>query len=150
MIAGARAGLIALALGGCSVLAPDVGKPLVGECKDVDSDPAHAVSFAADIRPIFGKMPGGCSCHMPTGTGPGAATALVGLDLSTFATVRAGGLNSAGKTAIPGKPCTSVIYLKVSEAPPFGSRMPLNGPPYLDDESETLLHDWIAEGAQDN
>jgi hypothetical protein len=38
----------------------------------------------------------------------------------------------------------------VGEAPPFGARMPLNGPPFLDERDRQLLADWIAEGADDN
>jgi hypothetical protein len=39
---------------------------------------------------------------------------------------------------------------KLESTPPFGSRMPLDGPPYLEDAEVLLIRDWIAEGALDN
>jgi hypothetical protein len=39
------------------------------------------------------------------------------------------------------------LLQKIAEGPPFGSRMPLDGPPYLDEERQAVLADWIAEGA---
>jgi hypothetical protein len=141
---------LALALAGCTALAPDVGAPLVGGCKDADSNPAVPVSFARDLKPLIGRMAGGCGCHLPNGAGPGPATQLVGLELSSYAALRAGGVNTGARIVIAGQPCASLLYQKVSEAPPFGSRMPLSGPPYLTDAEEELFHDWIAEGAADN
>jgi len=38
----------------------------------------------------------------------------------------------------------------MSSAPPFGSRMPSNGPPYFSPGERALIADWIAEGANDN
>ena len=35
-------------------------------------------------------------------------------------------------------------------APPFGARMPRNGPPYLPASDVALITDWIIEGAHDN
>jgi hypothetical protein len=34
--------------------------------------------------------------------------------------------------------------------PPFGSRMPYNGPPFYSPEDRAVLRDWIAEGARNN
>lgn len=144
------AALAAAALTACSALEPDVGRPLVGECKNVDSNPAQPVSFAGDVRPLLSRPVGGCGCHMPTGAGQGPATQLVGLNLGSYATLRAGGVNSGSRMAIPGRPCDSILYLKIDDAPPFGSRMPLNGPPYLTSAEIDLIADWIAEGALDN
>ena len=48
------------------------------------------------------------------------------------------------------KPCESVIVQKLSLAPPFGARMPYNGPPYFTAAELTLVRDWIAEGARNN
>ena len=87
---------------------------------------------------------------MPSAAGPGTGTQLSGLDLSSLSSLRAGGASSGSRIVVAGEPCSSIIYLKVEQAPPFGSRMPLGGPPFLTDEEENLLHDWIAEGANDN
>jgi hypothetical protein len=51
---------------------------------------------------------------------------------------------------VPGQPCESVLLQKVGEGPPYGARMPLNGPTYLEDEDLEVISDWIFEGARDN
>lgn len=141
---------IALAgLAGCG-LAPDVGPQLAGTCDNADRDPDVEVSFSQQIRPLIVRGMGGCGCHLPTAGGAGPATQITGLDLSSLASLRAGGHNSGARVVVPLQPCDSVMYQKVSDAPPFGSRMPLNGPPYLSADELALLHDWIAEGALDN
>ena len=137
------------ALGACAI-EPDVGPLLAGTCKNADSDPDHSVSFANQIRPLLSRMSAGCNCHMPSAAGPGTGTQLSGLDLSSLASLRAGGANSGSQIVVAGEPCSSIMYLKVEQAPPFGSRMPLGGPPFLTDEEEALMHDWIAEGATNN
>ena len=141
--------LAALAAGGCT-LAPDVGPRLAGTCEDADSNPGTPVSFSASIRPLISRQMGGCSCHLPTPNGDGVGTQISGLNLSSLSTLRRGGLNSGAKVIIAGEPCSSIMYQKLSDAPPFGSRMPLNGPPYWNSDELQLLHDWIAEGANDN
>jgi hypothetical protein len=144
-------GAAALAgLPACTQLEPDVGGLLAGGCKDVDSDPGRPISFAGDVRPLLDRPLGGCSCHLPNGTGPGPGIQLAGLNLVSYATLRAGGASSGPRIAIPGQPCDSLLYLKIGTAPPFGSRMPLNGPPYYTPAEIQLISDWIAEGALDN
>lgn len=147
----ARAALVA-ALGviaACS-LVPDVGPRLAGSCDDTDSNPGKTVSFASDIHPLIFRPAGGCGCHLPSPTGDGQGTQISGLDLSSYTTLRIGGLNSGAGIVVAGQPCSSILYQKLSDAPPFGSRMPLNGPPFWTSDELQLLHDWIAEGAADN
>ena len=139
---------LALGLAACGI-EPDVGKPLAGACDNADTDEAMVVSFRGEIRPLIARSRSGCSCHLPSSTGPGPGTRLGGLDLSSLSSLRAGGFNSAASIVVPAQPCDSVLYQKLYEAPPFGSRMPLGGP-YWSDEELALLHDWIAEGAADN
>ncbi|HET7501852.1 MAG TPA: hypothetical protein VFK02_12635 [Kofleriaceae bacterium] len=131
-------------------LQPDVGPLLAGTCENTDTNPAVTVSFAREIRPLLSRPMAGCGCHMPTASGVGPGTAISGLDLSSLASLRVGGHNSSGQIVVAMAPCDSILYQKVEDAPPFGSRMPLGGPPYLTPEEELLLHDWIAEGALDN
>ncbi|MEZ4363592.1 MAG: hypothetical protein R3B48_25675 [Kofleriaceae bacterium] len=140
--------LAAALLGGCiDALAPEVGPPLRAVCVNEDSDPTKDVSFATDLRDkIFAPRCG--FCHTPTASTPIGVT-LGGLDLSTYATLRSGGVNSAQTIVVPGRPCQSVLVQKVMEGPPFGDRMPENGPPYLSRAEVTLLSDWIAEGARE-
>ena len=147
-----RTALVAAALAvlGACALEPDVGPLLAGTCKNADTNPDARVSFANDIRPLFNRMTGGCGCHMPSAAGPGTGTQLSGLDLSSLASLRVGGASSGSRIVVAGEPCSSILYLKVEQAPPFGSRMPLGGPPFFTDQEEDLLHDWISEGANNN
>ena len=72
-------------------------------------------------------------CHTPGGATP-QGLSVGGLDLESFETLRAGGVRSGAEIVVPGQPCTSVLLQKVGAGPPFGARMPLDGPPYLDEE----------------
>jgi len=140
----ARAAVLA-ALAACSVV-PDVGPRLAGTCDETDSRPAgKPVSFAGDIQPLIFRQTGGCGCHLN-----GIGTRIAGLNLSSLATLRMGGNNSGTRIIVAGDPCASIMYQKLSDAPPFGSQMPLNGPPFWTTDELRLLHDWIAEGASDN
>jgi len=140
---------VALAVLGACALEPDVGPLLAGTCKNADRNPDARVSFANDIRPLFNRTTAGCGCHMPSAAGPGTGTQLSGLDLSSLASLRVGGASSGSRIVVAGEPCSSILYLKIEQAPPFGSRMPLGGPA-LSDVEEDLVHDWIAEGANNN
>jgi hypothetical protein len=131
-------------------LEPDVGPRLAGSCSNADTHPGTPVSFSREIRPLISRPAGGCGCHLPSSSGAGPGTQLSGFDLSSLSTLRAGGLNSGARIIVAGEPCASIMYEKLSDAPPFGSRMPLNGPPYFNPDELRLLHDWIAEGANDN
>jgi hypothetical protein len=152
--------ILALALAaGCEVMyEPDVGRlqppdgpapalpedgsmiPHTGSC--TDSNPMVSVSFARDIRPLLGKSPGGCGCH--------ASNSASSFNLGTYESLRRGGLNSGTRIIVPGKPCDSILAQKLGLAPPFGARMPYNGPPFYSAAELTLVRDWIAEGALDN
>ena len=144
------AGLACAATAACTQLVPDVGPLLAGVCDNADTNPAEPVSFSAQIRPILSRPMAGCGGHMPTAAGAGPATVITGLDLSSLSSLRAGGRSSGPRIVVDLEPCASILYQKVDEAPPFGSRMPLGGPPFLSDGEIRLLHDWIAEGASDN
>jgi hypothetical protein len=140
--------VVALPLAACG-LVPDVGPPLGGVCNDTDTNPSVDVLFSRDIRPLINRAMGGCSCHLPTVAGPGIGTTSSGLDLGTMESLRVGGGISQERIVVPTEPCESVLFQKVSGAPPFGARMPYGGP-YLNDDDIEKVHDWIAEGAEDN
>lgn len=142
--AAAAVALALLLLPAClGALAPDVGPAIPAGACDADGDPATAVSFQGAISPIFRRD---CDrCHLPGGAGFDRS----GLDLSTYSSLRAGGTRSVGTIVVDGQPCASVLWQKVSPAPPFGARMPKDSPA-LPDADLALIHDWIAEGAADN
>ncbi len=138
----------AFALFACACFGdPEVGEPLAGECTGEDSDPEVDVSFGRDIRPLLDRSRDegpGCSCHNR------ADNAASGLSMGSLQALMRGGMNSGADIIVPGDPCASVLLQKISAAPPFGARMPNNGPPFFSDEEIQTVHDWIAEGAQDN
>ena len=133
-------------------LDPEVGEPLVARCSNVYSDPDNDVSFSLDILPMINgatAQPGCIGCLSPEADDP-IGFEITGLNLSSFSTLNNGGINSLTNIVIPGSPCESIVWQKVSPGPPFGSRMPFNGPPFWNAEARRLLADWIAEGARDN
>lgn len=142
----------AMALAAClDRFGPDVG-PLASTTTDgssgcaADSDPAVTISYRTDIAGgVFrrGKCDG---CH----TGNGSGVNQSGLDLSTYTHLRTGGGRSGVSIVVDGDPCASVLVQKIETSPPFGRRMPYNGPPYLSAADLLLVRDWIAEGARDN
>lgn len=152
-------------LAGClDRLGPTVGAEQFSACVDpngsdsgdeslapIDSDPATDVSFERDIRiGIFNRSDVHCvKCHTPGGANP-IGLHLGGLDLSTYDTLMTGGFHSLGTAIIPDMPCESILVEKISPAPPFGARMPKDGPPYLSKTDAQTIIDWIAEGAHDN
>lgn len=139
--------LLAVLLVGCGDFFPDVGPVQNAPCLNEDSDPDNSMSFAQDIAPILELQCLGC--HDPGADNPIGVTA-GGLILSSYDDLRAGGARSSAGIVVVGAPCDSVLYQKVLSGPPFGGRMPLNGPPYLTVLELQRIHDWIAEGALDN
>lgn len=134
-------------LAGCAdMLAPDVGPPLHAACSDAVRDPDRDVRFA-DVAAIIEEYH--CAdCHTPGGKTP-IGLEVGGLDITNLETLRRGGARSGASIVVAGKPCESVLLQKVSPGPPFGARMPVDGPEYLDDEDLELISDWIAQGAHD-
>ena len=129
---------------------PDVGTPLRAVCDGTDSDPSRAVSYATDIdAAIFHGGPHCVRCHTP-GFGTPIGVTLGGLDISSLEQLRHGGVQSGESLIMPGDPCGSVLVQKIGASPPFGARMPLDGPPYVDPAKVQIIKDWIAEGAHAN
>jgi hypothetical protein len=144
--------LLGLYMGGClAELEPDVGDLRAGTCQGEDSDTTVNVSFRENILPLFQRSGalGGCTCHQPANR---STTGIdqSGLSLLDYASLMRGGNTSHSNIVMPGDPCASVIVQKVSSAPPYGSRMPPGGPPFMTPEEIGLLRDWITEGAHDN
>ena len=144
--------LLAVGLTGClETFDPDVGEPLRPLCTDEDSNPDQDVSFADDIETgLFEREDLGCrDCHSGGGATP-LGIRVSGLSLSSYSSLRRGGDESGQAIVVPGKPCQSILLQKVGQAPPFGARMPLDGPPFLTAEERQIIADWIAEGAEDD
>lgn len=139
-----------LVLASACELDPEVGSAVIERCSNVDSDPDSDVSFVRDVQPLFFRVNGGCAmCHDPGSSNP-LGVQLGGLDLSTYESLMRGGTSSGASIVVSGEPCNSDLYLKLTPAPRFGSRMPLDGPPFFNSEELRLVSDWIAEGAQDD
>lgn len=68
------------------------------------------------------------------------------LMLLTYKELMKGGEH--GKVVVPGKPGKSNLYLKLTDTPPFGKRMPKKANPLTKDELE-LIKKWIAQGANE-
>lgn len=142
--------LVSLSTAAACDIEPDVGPPTVERCSNEDSDPDDDVSFVRDVQPFFFRVNGGCAmCHDPGASNP-LGVQLGGLDLSTYGSLMRGGNSSGASIVVKGKPCESDLYLKLTPGPPFGSRMPLDGPPFLTADELQVISDWIAEGAQDD
>lgn len=144
-----RAGLVAIVVAttGClEALGPELGPEIVA-CVPEDSDPQRTISFRTDV--LDGLFTRYCAkCHTPGAVNP-IGISMGGLDLSGYASLRTGGVNSGADVVVDGNPCRSVLSQKLGEAPPFGARMPRGGP-FLDLAEQQVIADWIAEGARDN
>lgn len=137
--------LIGALCGGClSDLEPEVGPVIAGQCKNEDSDPETEVSFADEILPMLQMR---CGCHDPKSGGSAIDT--TAFSIGNHREIMRGGNKSGEKIVIAKDACSSVLVQKCSEAPPFGTRMPISGPYYSSSEMK-LLRDWILEGAHDN
>lgn len=94
---------------------------------------AAAVSFSADVLPIFSER---CQrCH-------GGSQAYRGIDLRSYDSVLAG--SSSGPIVIPGSSATSRLVEVI-----VSGRMPQGGPRLPDTEIQTITT-WVDEGAPDN
>jgi hypothetical protein len=141
-----------LFIAGClDELEPDVGPPVRTICSNADSDPSTPIRFQTDIRDgLFARADVHCiQCHTATGSTP-IGLVVGGLDLASYDTLRRGGFQSGTDIVRPGDPCNSILLRKLDIAPPFGGRMPLDGPPYASMADLQRIADWITEGAQDN
>ena len=139
------AALMALVVIACE-LAPEVGPPLTERCVSEDSDTEASVDFDVQIH-VGIIMPQCLPCHDPAGE-DNTGFLVSGLDLTSVEGLRRGGSTVGADIVRPGDHCESGIIKKVSSGPPFGNRMPFDGPPFLDPTQLRLLADWIAEGAE--
>lgn len=105
------------------------------------SDGGTDVSFSGTIQSLVSTWCG--ACHISTTNG--------GLNMGagpTAASLRAAA-GSNGAIIVVGSAAASNLYLKTTDTPPFGGRMPFGGP-YLSVAQQNQIRDWINQGAQDN
>lgn len=144
-----RASMVAMIVAstGClETLGPELG-PEIPACVPADSDPQRSISFRTDVLDELLAIK--CAkCHTPEAINPIGIT-MGGLNLSGYASLRTGGVNSGSSIVVDGDPCRSVLPQKLGDAPPFGARMPRGGP-FLEPAEQQVIIDWIVEGARDN
>lgn len=105
------------------------------------SDGGTDVSFSSTVGPLLSTWCGACHITatnggMNMGAGPSAAN------------VR-NASGDHGQIVRIGQASSSNLYLKTTDTPPFGARMP-NGGPYLSVAQQNQIRDWINQGAQAN
>lgn len=137
---------LALGVSGCTLPGePDDQGLAISSCFNDDSDPDKEVEFAEVLAIISrAKAESGCTCHDPGDADP-SGFRTTGLDLTTYGAILEG--SNGGAVVVPSQPCESLLYRKVTSSPGIGERMPRSGAPFLSDEDQMLIHDWIAEGA---
>jgi len=110
----------------------------------------EAVSFAADVQPIFTTACAGC--HSPGGNADlaGIPTFLRDGESYDMLVNVASVQDDELVLVVPGDSAASLLYQKVaSNSPPVGSRMPRFAPALSEDEIK-LIQDWIDQGAENN
>jgi Planctomycete cytochrome C len=154
---------VAIAVGGCSDLDPNIGPPRTEPVEDAGDDagmpeggdPDDAglgtVSFKEQIRPLFARggrdVPKGCKgCHYRTEAIHNGLD-LSGLDVSTLGALRRGGGSSGTRIIVPGKPKNSALVQVLRGSYGYAPRMPKNGP-YWENDLIDLVETWISEGAK--
>jgi hypothetical protein len=115
----------------------------VGIGSIIDDDEA---SFAGTVRPVLMARCAKVGCH----AGSGASTGLALGSVTYNDVINATGTNTGGKVVVPGDASSSTLYTKTTDTPPFGGRMPGDGPPYLPIEDQNKIRDWINQGALNN
>lgn len=115
---------------------------------------ADANTFSGIYRDIISTRCAGPVCHSGGSTG-GSLNFTMGADASS---VRTGLINraasgsectsSGSSLVVPGSPDTSLLYLKLTDTPPCGSRMPPTGA--LAPADLARIRTWIQDGAADN
>lgn len=130
-----------------ALLAGGIWSGSAGACtpEDLSSIPViDNVDYATQVQPIFNA-----SC---TGCHGGSGGLNLGAAVSRGNLVNVASNNGAAgiPRVTPRNPGASFLFRKINcvgLGPPFGLRMPRNGPPYLSLEQQALIMDWILEGA---
>ncbi|MCF7884968.1 MAG: cytochrome c [Candidatus Marinimicrobia bacterium] len=102
----------------------------------------NEISYAFDIQPIFNSN---CiHCH-------GNFEPSADLCLTNYDSLMTGDSYNGPVINPEVKPKYNILFQKVNlPQPPFGARMPLDGPPYLNNQEINYIWLWIKNGAKDN
>lgn len=111
-----------------------------------------AARFSTDIRGIVIASCASVGCH-----GGGSSQGGLALGSVTYnEVISATGTNTEllfpatnGLVVVP-YDTTSTLYTKTTANPPFGNRMPSDGPPFLTTNQQVRIREWIREGALNN
>jgi hypothetical protein len=100
------------------------------------------ISYAFDIQPIFNDRCIGCH---------GNNEPSANLCLTNYDSLMLGDSNNGPVVNPNAKPRYSILYQKVAYSPPpFGLRMPMDGPLFLSSQKIDYIWQWIYDGAKDN
>ncbi len=119
------------------VLLMTAGTLLLGACSKAEPP----VSFAGDVQPVLNARCG--ACHLPGQPGQEAS----GLNLESYDALMKG--TKFGPVVIPGDALSSALTMLIEGRADPSIRMP-HGGTALPAEEQKLIHDWVAQGAQNN
>ena len=108
------------------------------ENEDLDEPENEDLVVFSDVKGLFKNQ---CNrCHSES------QYSFYGLNLDTYENTMKGSIH--GPVVIPYNPEESLLYLKCTDTPPSGDRMPHDNPNFFDDKPEKLqlLYDWIQDG----
>ncbi len=101
--------------------------------------PPASLTFQDFVGPLLSSKCTNGACH-------GSTSGQSGFSILSFNSVTAGGNNSGGKGIVAGDTTASVVFQKIGDTPPFGSRMPLTGG-FLPASTIDSIAMWILAGA---
>jgi hypothetical protein len=99
------------------------------------------ITFNNFVGPLFVASCDGPGCHNSI---PGVGN----FSVVNYVEVVNGG--SAGTGIVAGDTANSIVYQKLLNPPPFGSRMPLDGPPFFAQSTLDSIVMWILDGAPES
>jgi hypothetical protein len=115
-----------------------------GDTPTGSGGPGVGVSFSASIQDTLIAR-----CALPVCHGQGSSQNGFTMGNVSWNEIRNGSGNH-GPILVPGDASNSNLFMKTTLNPPFGARMPADGPPYLSLEAQAAIRDWINQGALDN
>lgn len=120
-----------------------LGGTVSGRVRILPSDGGTDIGFAAQVQPLLQNNCGGCHANGTVNGGFNMGSTGVNATSILSASANHGAVVRIGQGGL------SNIYLKTTDSPPFGERMPFGGP-YLSVANQNLIRDWINQGCQDN